>query len=427
MSVIESVSAWEVLDSRGNPTVRVAVESGSTRGVFTVPSGASTGVHEALERRDGDDHYGGSGVREVVKTVNTKVADAVTGRDVFDQRGLDEALEDLDGTEKFERLGANAVLGVSGATLRTAADVADIPLFDYLDQEHNQDSAEASIPMPMVNIISGGLHARGGIEMQDLLVIPQAADTFTGGLETVWCIREAVKSRLIETGNRPLVADEGGFAPPVESIEEAFDLLVNAIETAGFDPGTDIVIAIDVAASHFYDPTNERYNLSSVGVSLSSSEMVDQVVDWTDQYPIVSVEDPLDENDWAGWQELAARLDGVQLLGDDLLVTNANRLNYALESDVANSVLVKPNQAGTMTRALEVITQAQSVGWNAVVSARSGETCDTTIADLAVGLDADQIKIGSLARSERLAKYNRLLEIEAMTGRGLADFSLPSP
>ncbi|MFA9518159.1 phosphopyruvate hydratase [Halopenitus sp. H-Gu1] len=426
MSTIETVSAWEILDSRGNPTVRVAIEAGGERGVFSVPSGASTGVHEALERRDDADRYGGKGVQEAIDAVERELADAVIGRDVFDQRGLDNALVELDGTEKLERLGANAVLGVSGAAIRTAASVAGRPLYEYIGQKHHSNVADGTLPMPMVNILSGGLHARGGIEIQDFLVIPTGADTYSEGLAMVWQVRDAVESSIVDAGHRPLVADEGGFAPPLDSIEDAFDLVVNGIEAAGFVPGTDLGLAVDVAASHFYDQDTQRYTLSSVDATLRRSEMVDRVVSWTEQYPLVSIEDPLDEDDWAGWEELASRLTDVQLLGDDLLVTNGDRLDHALERDAANAVLVKPNQAGTISRAIDVVHRAQDAGCNPVISARSGETCDSTIADLAVGLDAGQIKIGSLARSERLAKYNRLLEIEAETLRGFASFTLPT-
>lgn len=423
MTAIESVSALEVLDSRGNPTVRVTVNAGDASGVFTVPSGASTGAHEALERRDGENRYDGKGVQKVVKSVETELEAAVIGYDVHDHRSVDDAMVECDGTTALERLGANAVLGVSGAVLRTAADAADIPLYEYVADHHAH--ADPTLPMPMVNILSGGLHARGGIEVQDFLVIPTGATTFANALEMVWSVRQATKDVIVDDGYRPLVADEGGYAPPLESIKDAFDLVVNCIETAGYDFGGEFVIAVDVAASHFYDLDTSRYQLPSIDKTLTRSELIEMVLEWTDHYPLVSIEDPLYEDDWSGWRQLAAELDDIQLLGDDLLATNTDRLERAQNDSAANAVLVKPNQAGTLSRTFDVVEQAQVAGWNPIISARSGETCDTTIADLATGLGAGQIKIGSLARSERLAKYNRLLEIEAQTQYPLADFTLP--
>lgn len=413
MSEITEVTAWEVLDSRGNPTVRAEVTTSDGSGRFTVPAGASTGRYEAVERRDGGDRYGGMGVTNAVAAINDNLAPIVTGRDVTDQESLDAALERADGTDRFTEVGANTALAVSGAALHAASAAVDRPLYRCLAEDRG---VEPSIPTPMINVLSGGLHAEGGIEIQDFLVIPQNAETYSEALEVVWDIRTAVRSLIVDRGERPLVADEGGFAPSMDDSTDAFELLATGTEEAGHVLGDDVVFAIDVAASHFYDDEAGIYHLESAGRSLGREEMIALVTEWTESYPIVSVEDPLAEDDWEGWRRLADRLDDeVQLLGDDLLVTNRERLDRAIDHGVASAVLVKPNQAGTITRAMDVIADAKSAGFESVVSARSGETCDATIADMAVGLDAGQIKIGSLARSERLAKYNRLLEIERTT------------
>lgn len=420
MSTITDVTAWEVLDSRGNPTVRAEVTTADGTGRFTVPAGASTGKFEAIERRDGGNRYGGMGVTEAVTAVNKDLASVIVGSDVTDQAAIDAALERADGTDNFATVGANAVLAVSGAVVHAASTVRSRELHEYLAET---TGSEPSMPTPMVNIISGGLHAEGGIEIQDFLIIPQSASSYSEAIEMVWDVRRAVRSRILEDGHRPLVADEGGFAPPLAEITDAFDLLVEGIERAGYQGGKDVAIAIDVAASHFYDDEAETYRLESVSSTLTREEMISLVMAWTESYPVVSIEDPLAEDDWDGWKQLAERLDSnVQLLGDDLLVTNRERLSRAIDGGMANAVLVKPNQAGTITRAMNVVADATSADIEPVVSARSGETCDTTIADLAVGLDAGQIKIGSLSRSERLAKYNRLFEIE----RGM-DYPLKNP
>lgn len=416
---IDDVRALEVLDSRGDPTVRVTVESGDSVGRFTVPSGASTGAHEAHERRDGGDRYRGRGVSDAVAAVDGEIADAVIGRDVRDLRGLDGALSELDGTPRLRRLGANAVLGVSGAALRAASRVAGRPLYEHVG------GADVRIPMPMVNVVSGGLHARGGIKVQDVLVVPVGAATYSTALERVWAVRQSVRDRIIDRGERPLVADEGGFSPPLDSVADAFDLVCAGVEAAGFTPGDDVALAVDVAATQFYDSNRDAYALES-GDPLAPAEMVDRVLEWAEGYPIVSVEDPLAEDDWAAWARLLDRAPtDLQIIGDDLLATNGDRLDRAIDRRATNAALVKPNQAGTMSGAIDVVRRATRADLNAVVSARSGETCDATIADLAVGLGAGQIKIGSLARSERLAKYNRLLEIEAATGAPLAPFAPP--
>lgn len=416
---IVDVDAWEVLDSRGDPTVRVRIETaGGARGDFTVPSGASTGEHEAVERRDGGQRYGGKGVREAVDAVRTELAPVVEGRPVTAQGAVDEALVERDGTADLSTLGANAVLGLSGAVLHAAAASRDVQLYEHVGHLANLD--ERSVPLPMVNVLSGGHHAAGGIEVQDYLVIPEGADTYPEAIETVHDVRSAVRDRLVARGERPLVADEGGFAPALASVEAGFDLLDAAVRDAGYTPGESVTFAVDVAATHFYDPASETYELASLGRELDREGMVDLVVDLCTRYPIRSVEDPLGEDDWDGWALLAERLPGdVQLLGDDLLATNAARLDRAIEASAVTAALVKPNQAGTVTRTLDVLERARAAGVATVVSARSGETCDSTIADLAVGTDAGQLKVGSLARSERLAKYNRLLDVVHRSEREL--------
>ncbi|MFB6196099.1 MAG: phosphopyruvate hydratase [Haloplanus sp.] len=415
MTDVEAVDAWEVLDSRGDPTVRVRVDTTEGSGTFTVPAGASTGAHEAVERRDGGDRYGGRGVRDAVAAVVDDLAPVVTGRPVTDQCGIDEALVDCDGTDDLSRLGANAVLGVSGAVAHAAAAATDRPLYASLAP----DAGPGAVPLPMINVLSGGLHAAADLPIQDFLVVPTGAETYPEALETAWAVRRAAGDRIAAGDHPPPVADEGGFVPAVTDADAAFALLDGAVRDAGFDPGSDVAFAVDVAATHFYDPDRGRYDLG--GETLDREGMIDRVTDWIDAYPLVSVEDPLAEDDWSGWTRLADRVgDRVQLLGDDVLATNAGRLERAVDAGAANAALIKPNQAGTITRTRRVLERAQAAGWAPVVSARSGETCDTTIADLAVALDARQIKIGSLARSERLAKYNRLLEIDREHDGGFA-------
>lgn len=408
MITIDAVDAWEVLDSRGNPTVRARVSTADGSGTFTVPAGASTGSHEAVELRDGDDRFDGMGVSRAVEAVNGELESAVAGRDVTEQAAIDEALVDADGTDNLSTLGANAVLAVSGAVARTAAIVRGEPLYESLAPD-----GPGTLPRPMVNILSGGLHAHGGVEIQDFLVIPMGAETYGEAIETVWDVRRAVRDRIADTGVRPLVADEGGFSPPMDEIADAFDLLEAGIIDAGFEPSVDdVAFAVDIAATHFYEEETGRYHLETEGVSLDRDGMIEQLLEWVETYPIVSLEDPLFEDDWEGWKRFGDRLDNVQLLGDDFLVTNRDRLDRAIDSEAATAVLVKMNQAGTITRTADVIERAQESGISTVVSARSGETCDSTMADLAVAYGAGQLKVGSLARSERLAKYNRLFEIE---------------
>jgi len=423
VTVVDAVEAWEVLDSRGDPTVRAAVTAGGERGVFTGPAGASTGAHEAVERRDGGDRYAGRGVRGAVAAAEGELADAVRGLEVTDQRAVDAAVRDCDGTDDLSRLGANAVLAVSGAVARAAAAATGTPLYRRL-----AGGSPGRIPLPMVNVLSGGRHAAGGTPVQDYLVVPVGASDYPEAVETVHRVRAAARDRVRARGERPLVAEEGGFAPALTTPEAGFDLLVGAIRDAGLTPGTgaDVALAVDVAASEFHD--EEGYALdgdgdgNGDGEPLDRAAMIDRVVDWVASYPLVSIEDPLGEDDWAGWRRLADRLDGTgtQLLGDDLLVTDAERLERAIDGRTAGAVLVKPNQTGTITDALDVARRARQAGLGVVVSARSGETCDTTIADLAVAVDAGQVKIGSLARSERLAKYNRLLRIDGTYGGAFA-------
>jgi enolase len=408
MNYIESIYGREVLDSRGNPTVEVEVLLGDgTIGRAIVPSGASTGVHEAWEKRDGDkERYGGKGVLEAVEAVNTEIAEAIEGWDPTDQIGIDEAMIELDGTENKSRLGANAILGVSLAVAHAAAGSVGLPLYRYLG-----GAGARTLPVPMMNIMNGGKHAPGGADMQEFMVMPVGAPTFGEGLR--WCVEiyQTLKKVLVAKGHRTLVGDEGGFAPQVKANSEAFDLILEAVEKAGYKPGEEIMLAMDPAASEFY--VDGKYHLASEGRYLSGAEMVDLYAGWVDKYPIISLEDGLQEDDWDSWALLTERLgDRLQLVGDDLLVTNVNRIETAFERNAANSLLCKVNQIGTLTESIAAVNMVQQHGWTAVVSHRSGETEDTTIADLVVALNAGQIKTGAPARSDRVAKYNQLLRIE---------------
>ena len=400
---IETIEAWEVLDSRGNPTVRTRVATQTAQGTFTVPAGASTGAHEAVERRDGGSRYDGLGVSVAVEAIHDELAPLITGRRVTDQAGIDATLVEHDGTSDLSRVGANAILGVSGGVARAGAASREEPLYRYL-----AEGASTRLPMPMINLLSGGAHASGGMGIQDILVIPRDATSIQTAIESVWQVRHSLREHLEARHHRPLVADEGGFAPALADVTEAFDLIIDAIRSAGFQPSREhMAIAVDVAASQFYD--GRSYKLA--GRELTTSDMIDRICSWTDRYPIISLEDPLAEDDWDGWQAIAERLGPVQLLGDDLVVTDRDRLDRAIDRNLISAVLVKPNQAGTITRAIEVATYGTQEGIAPIVSARSGETCDSTIVDLAIAVRANGIKIGSLARSERLAKYNRLLEL----------------
>lgn len=352
MSEITDVDAWEVLDSRGDPTVRVSVTTRTSRGTFTVPSGASTGSHEAVEVRDGGDRYGGNGVRRAVRAVRDELAPLVIGREVTDQSGIDAAMVEHDGTDSLSRLGANAILGVSGAVLHAASNNRGVSIYELV-----VSGDPGALPMPMVNVISGGLHAHGGIEIQDLLVIPVGATTYSEAIETVWDVRTAVRDRILQSGHRPLVADEGGFSPPLSTIDDAFELLERGVRDTGRRPGADVAFAVDVAASHFY--WDGGYHLESEDRTLDRDGMIDLVTGWTEQYPVRSIEDPLDEDDWQGWSDLVAELDDdIQVVGDDLLATNADRLRRGLEMDATTAALVKPNQAGTVSRTIEFVRTA---------------------------------------------------------------------
>jgi enolase len=407
-TLIEDVLAREVLDSRGNPTVEVEVFlDGGAVGAAIVPSGASTGAHEAVELRDGDaERYGGKGVLQAVRNVNETIRPEVIGSDAVDQVTLDRLLIALDGTENKEQLGANALLGVSLAAAHAAADAVGLPLYRYLG-----GTGARVLPVPLVNILNGGKHAIDSTDFQEFMIAPVGAPSFREALRWAAQTFHALGKLLHERGFATTVGDEGGYAPSLESNEAAIATVVEAIERAGFVPGEQIAIALDPATAELYD--DGAYALAREGRTLTSAELVDFWVDWADRYPIVSLEDGLGEDDWEGWQDLTARLgDRLQLVGDDLLVTNTRRLARAIETKAANSILIKLNQIGTLTETIEAVEMAQRAGWTAVISHRSGETEDTSIADLAVALNTGQIKTGSISRSERIAKYNRLLRIE---------------
>jgi len=411
---IATIRAREILDSRGNPTVEVDVFlNDGTRGRAMVPSGASTGKQEALERRDGDPkRYHGLGIREVVRTVEQVIAPAVRGMKPADQHALDTRLRELDGTENKSRLGANAILGVSLGVARAAAASAGLPLYRYLG-----GLAATELPVPMVNILSGGLHGGGNFDFQDFQVIPLAAERYSEALHAVVLIYRAMKDVLQSRGVYSAgVADEGGYAPRLTSNEAAFQLMVEAIGRAGFEPGREAAIAVDVAASHFFE--RGQYRLASEREEWSSSDLVGRLAGWAERYPILSIEDGVAEDDEAGWKLLTERLTRrCQLIGDDLFVTNPKLLAKGISRGLANAVLVKMNQIGTVSETLEVVALAHRTGCRTVISARSGETEDDSMSDLAVATCAGQIKVGAIIRSERLAKYNRLLRIEAELGK----------
>ena len=414
---IASVVGREILDSRGQPTVEVDVRlADGTVGRASVPSGASTGAHEAVERRDnGVPRHGGRGVREVIASGLRDMVPAVVGLDARDQRQLDHVLIALDGTFNKARLGANVILGVSLANARAAAAAQKSPLYQWIGHLSGHVGRDWLVPTPMVNILSGGLHARQNIDMQDFLVIPARAGTYSDALDVVCDVYRAARVVLEERGLTTLLADEGGFGPALGSNEQALDLLLAIVERSGHRPGEDVAIALDVASSHFYADGN--YALSSEGRALDSEGMSRLLGGWVDRYPIVSIEDGCAEDDWSGWAGLTARLGKrVQLVGDDLFVTNRARLTRGMESNVANAVLVKMNQIGTLSETLDVVAQAKAAGYRTVISARSGETEDPFLSDLAVGCDGGQIKVGSVARSSRLAKWNQLLRIEQELG-----------
>src|SRR5262245_10929836 len=409
---ITRIHAREVLDSRGTPTVEVEVHcADGSMGRAIVPSGASTGRHEAVELRDGDaKRYGGKGVRKAVKNVIAEIAPRLIGRSASDQAGIDRAMIELDGTPNKSRLGANAILGVSLATAHAAAASKHIPLWQHFDIERR-----ASLPLPMVNLISGGLHAGGNLDFQDFLFLPIGARSYSESLEMTVAVYRTLGSVLKQHGfEGVLVGDEGGYGPKLPENDRAIEMILAAFAKCGLKPGKDAGIALDVASTHFY--RDGRYQLRE---SLSSEEMAELLGSWVSAYPVLSIEDGLAEDDWDGWKTLTNMVGKrIQLIGDDLFVTNPERLKRGIAAGVANAVLVKVNQIGTLTEALEVLRIAREAGYRTVISARSGETEDSTIADLAVGTGARQIKIGSVARSERLAKYNQLLRIEEQMGSG---------
>jgi enolase len=408
---IERLHARQLLDSRGNPTVEVdCVLTDGSFGRAVVPSGASTGQFEAVELRDGDERYGGKGVTRAVDAVNTTIASTVIGMDATDQRDIDAALKTLDGTDDKSNLGANALLGVSLAVAKAAADSRLLPLYAYLGGPNAH-----LLPVPMMNIVNGGAHADSNVDFQEFMIAPVGAPTFAEAVRAGTEVYHALKSVLKGSGLSTGLGDEGGFAPELESNSAALDLIIEAISKAGYRPGEDVALAMDVAASEFY--SDGSYQLAGEGRTLSSAEMVDLLADLVERFPIVSVEDGLDEDDWDSWALLNQRVgERCQLVGDDLFVTNSTRVTRGIASASANSVLVKVNQIGTLTETLDTMELAHRAGWTCMVSHRSGETEDTTIADLVVATNAGQIKSGAPARTDRVAKYNQLLRIEEQLG-----------
>lgn len=414
MSVIESVYAREVLDSRGNPTVEVEVVLESkAEGRAIVPSGASTGAFEAVELRDGDKaRYLGKGTLNAVKNVNDIIAPALEGLESTDQPRIDALLLELDGTKNKGKLGANAILGVSMAVARASAEELGLPLFQYIGGVNAKQ-----LPVPMMNILNGGEHADNNVDVQEFMILPVGACCFREGLRMGAEVFHALKKVLAEKGLACGVGDEGGFAPNLGSNREALELIVEAISKAGYEPGKDVMLGLDVAASEMYNEESKKYVLAGEGKELTAEQMVDLYEDWTTNFPIITIEDGLDEEDWDGWKILTDRLGKkVQLVGDDLFVTNTERLERGIEAGVANSILIKVNQIGTITETLDAIEMAKRAGYTAVISHRSGETEDTTIADLAVAVNAGQIKTGAPSRTDRVAKYNQLLRIEELIG-----------
>lgn len=424
-TAIKSITAREIIDSRGNPTVQAevvlqdtsvgvvesAIFQGRSVGLASVPSGASTGEHEAVELRDGDSgRYGGKGVLKAVENVNGPIAKRLAGMDASDQKAVDKAMLELDGTENKGKLGANAILAVSLACARAAAAAGGRPLYAYLGGDE-----AVQLPVPMMNVINGGKHADNNVDLQEFMIMPLGADRFSESLRCGVEVFHALGKVLKEKGHSTAVGDEGGFAPDLKSNAEAIDVIMTAIEKAGYRPGEDVSIALDPAASSFFK--DGKYVLEAENSVKDASEMVDYYEEMIGKYPVVSIEDGLFEDDWNGWKEMTERLGGrIQIVGDDLFVTNVKRLEKGIGLGVANSVLVKVNQIGTLTETMDTIEKAGAAGYTAVVSHRSGETEDTSIADIAVGADTGQIKTGSVSRSERVAKYNRLLKIEEELG-----------
>ena len=412
MSKIQSVYAREILDSRGNPTIEVEVISvDGVKGVASVPSGASTGIYEAVELRDGDKkRYNGLGVLKAVEHVNHKIHKALVGKELFNQRDIDETMIALDGTQNKGKLGANAILGVSLAVAKCAANVKKIPLYQYIGGVNAH-----VLPTPMMNIINGGAHADNNVDFQEFMIMPVSAKTFKEALRMGVEVFHALKKVLKERGMNTAVGDEGGFAPNLSSNEEAIQVILEAIKRAGYKSGDDVKIAMDVASSEFYE--NGKYTLKGEGKSFDSKSLVDFYEELCNKYPIVSIEDGLDQDDWDGWHYLTEKLGNrIQLVGDDFFVTNTSRLKMGIDAKVANSILIKVNQIGTLTETLDAIEMAKKAGYTSVISHRSGETEDTTIADIAVAVNAGQIKTGSASRTDRIAKYNQLLRIEEQLG-----------
>ena len=414
MTFIETIVGRQILDSRGNPTVEVELQlSGGATGRAAVPSGASTGLHEAVELRDGDrSRYGGKGVLKAVESVNGILADELEGADALDQAAIDRHMIELDGTQNKGRLGANAILGVSLAAAKAAAEAVGLPLYRYLGGVNAR-----TLPVPMMNILNGGKHAVNSTDFQEFMIMPVAAPTFAEGVRWGVEIYHALKEVLHEGGFGTNVGDEGGFAPSLGGNAAAIEVILQAIEKAGYRPGDDVYIALDPAVSELYVEESGRYMLEIEGKELSSDELVDLWEDWSARYPIISIEDGMAEDDWEGWKRLNDRIGGrVQLVGDDLLVTNVNRIERAIDESACNALLCKVNQIGTLTESIDAIEMSRRAGWAAVVSHRSGETEDDTIADLAVAFNAGQIKTGAPARSDRVAKYNQLLRIDEELG-----------
>jgi len=414
MTMIVDVIAREILDSRGNPTVEVDVylESG-VKGTAAVPSGASTGEHEAVELRDGEkSRYLGKGVLKAVHNVNDIIAEELIGMDAVDQLAVDRMLLELDGTENKSKLGANAILGVSLAAAKAAAEALGLELFQYLGGFNAK-----TLPVPMMNILNGGKHADNNVDLQEFMIMPVNAGSFHEALRMGTEVFHSLKKVLGKKGYNTAVGDEGGFAPDLKSNEEALQVIVQAVEAAGYKPGKDIYFALDPASSEFFDAGKGRYILKSEKRELTPAEMVDYYAELVDKYPIISIEDGMAEDDWDGWKKITQKLGGkIQLVGDDLFVTNTKRLKQGIDKNIANSVLVKVNQIGTLTETFDCIQMAHRAGYTTVISHRSGETEDATIADIAVAVNAGQIKTGSASRSDRIAKYNQLLRIEEYLG-----------
>ncbi len=407
---IEAIKAREILDSRGNPTVQVdCILDDGTIGRAMVPSGASTGTREAVELRDGEKRYGGKGVKKAVENVNKIIGPQIVGKSPFDQAEIDYLMIELDGTENKSKLGANAILGVSIAVMKAAANSIGIPLYRYIGGINAK-----TLPVPFMNVINGGVHADNPLDIQEFMIVPAGAPTFAEALRYGAEVFQTLKKILKSKGQVTSVGDEGGFAPQIKTAKEAIEILLEAIETAGYKAGKDIYLALDAAASEFYE--NGKYNFE--GAKLTSDEMISYYETLVSEYPIISLEDPLAEEDWEGWKKITEKLGNkIQIIGDDIFVTNPKILRKGIKEKIANSILIKLNQIGTVTETIETVRLAYSAGYTAVVSHRSGETEDTTIADFAVGMNTGMIKTGSLSRSERIAKYNRLLEIEEELGK----------